>query len=69
MAEPEKEETGRDWLHSLPAFIGLTLGSVYALGAISVFGQLYAADVSPSQMLGLVPLEQMLARGIEPDRV
>jgi len=64
VAKPEKEETSRDWLHSLPAFIGLTLGCVYALGAISVFGQLYAADVSPSQMLWLVPLEQMLARGI-----
>lgn len=48
----------------IPALLAAGLGVLYAAGAIDVYGQFTAADIPVSDYLPLVPLEQMLGRGI-----
>jgi hypothetical protein len=53
-----------DWLAAIPAVAALSLGVIYALGAIAVYGQIKGAGLNAVQTMPLVPLEQMLGRGI-----
>lgn len=52
------------WLNSIPALVALGLGGIYALGAVSVIGQLQSEDLQTAQIMPLVPIDQILARGI-----
>lgn len=51
-------------LQIIPALVALGLGCIYAFGAISVLGQFESADLDALQTLPLVPIDQILARGI-----
>jgi len=53
-----------EWLHSVPALVGVSLGVIYGLGAISIYGQLKVANLNAVQAMGLVPIEEILGRGI-----
>lgn len=53
-----------EWLHSAPALIALALGVIYGTGALSIYGQLKAEGLNGVQAMALVPLEQILGRGI-----
>jgi hypothetical protein len=53
-----------EWLHSIPALIAISLGTIYVVGAVTIYGQLKAADINAVQAMGLVPLDQILSRGI-----
>jgi len=53
-----------EWLHSVPALVGVSLGVIYGLGAISIYGQLKVADLNAVQAMGLIPIEEILGRGI-----
>jgi len=53
-----------EWLHSVPALVGISLGIIYGLGAISIYGQLKVADLNAVQAMGLIPIEEILGRGI-----
>lgn len=44
--------------------MGLVLGLLYAIGAVNLFGQLRAEGLKPEDILPLIPLEQLLGRGI-----
>jgi hypothetical protein len=62
--QTERTSTFALALTSLPGVVGLLLGGLYAVGAIQVFGQLEAENLKPLDVLPLMPLEQILARGI-----
>jgi hypothetical protein len=53
-----------NWINSVPALVALALAGVYALGAASAISQLNAADLDAAQVMPLIPIEQILARGI-----
>lgn len=53
-----------EWLHSIPAIIGVGLGIVYGTGAITIYGQLKGAGLNAVATMSLVPLEQILGQGI-----
>ncbi len=53
-----------NWMGSIPAFVALGLGGIYALGAASVIGQLQKEHLNAVQVMPLVPIEQILGRGI-----
>ena len=53
-----------EWLHSIPAIIGVGLGIVYGTGAITIYGQLKGAGLNAVTTMSLVPLEQILGQGI-----
>lgn len=52
------------WLATAPAVLACSLAAIYALGAVSIFGQFLAADLDAVQTMPLVPIDQILARGI-----
>jgi hypothetical protein len=52
------------WISTAPAILACSLAAIYALGAISIFGQFLAADLDAVQTMPLVPIDQILARGI-----
>lgn len=52
------------WVSSAPALVALALGGIYALGAAAVISQLNAADLDTTQVMPLIPIDQILARGI-----
>jgi hypothetical protein len=52
------------WLSLIPAAIAGMLALVYALGSIAVYGQVKDAGLSAVQTMPLVPVEQILGRGI-----
>lgn len=54
----------RVWLGFAPIVIAGALAAIYALGAIAVYGQFSRAGLNASQTMPLVPLEQILGRGI-----
>lgn len=64
--QPRTTPSAREirWLAAAPALIALALGGIYAIGAISIFGQFQAADLDAVQAMPLVPIDQILARGI-----
>jgi hypothetical protein len=49
---------------SLPGLVGLGLGTIYALGAIQVLRQYNHAGLDEADLFPLIPLNQVLARGI-----
>jgi cell division protein FtsB len=51
-------------LASLAGLVALALGCIYALGALDTFGGLRDAGVRPLDVFPLVPLNQVLGRGI-----
>ena len=53
-----------EWLPSIPAVIGVALGIIYAVGAVTIYGQLKNANLNAIQAMGLIPLEEILGRGI-----
>ena len=53
-----------EWFGVLPALAALSLGAVYGVGAITIYGQLKAEGVNGVQSMSLVPLEQILGQGI-----
>ncbi len=62
-----KGSRGEGWTlaaTSLPGLVGLALGTIYALGAIETVVQLIAADLKPLALFPLIPLNQVLGRGI-----
>lgn len=62
MATPKGDQFR--WFAIAPAMIACALGGIYALGAVSIFGQFHAADLDAVQTMPLVPIDQILARGI-----
>lgn len=48
---------------ALPAFTAVGLATLYALGIVVVAGELTASRYSPQDVMPLVPLQQLLARG------
>jgi hypothetical protein len=48
----------------VPVLIACSLAGIYALGAIPIFGQFLAADLDGVRTMPLVPVDQILARGI-----
>lgn len=52
------------WLHSAPALIAISLGLIYAVGALSIYGQLKGEHLNALQATGLVPIDQILSRGV-----
>lgn len=52
------------WLTAAPAVLACSLAGIYTLGAVSIFGQFLAADLDAVQTMPLVPIDQILARGI-----
>jgi len=59
-----KDRDSINWLQLAPALLAIGLGGIYAFGAISVLGQFQAADLDALQTMPLVPIDQILARGI-----
>jgi hypothetical protein len=57
-------EGGVRWVPLVPVVIACSLAGIYTLGAISIFGQFLAADLDGAQTMPLVPIDQILARGI-----
>jgi hypothetical protein len=57
-------EGGLRWVPLVPVVIACSLAGIYALGAISIFGQFLAANLDGAQTMPLVPIDQILARGI-----
>jgi hypothetical protein len=55
---------GLAWLHSIPALVGLGLGGIYAIGAASAISQLQSAHLQALQVVALIPIDQILSRGI-----
>jgi hypothetical protein len=53
-----------EWLHSVPAIVGVALGLIYVVGAVTIYGQLKDANLNGIQAMGVVPLEEILSRGI-----
>lgn len=51
-------------LISLPGFVGVSLGAIYALGALQTIIQVGAAGLDPIDLFPLIPLNQILGRGI-----
>ncbi|HET9395342.1 MAG TPA: hypothetical protein VFO36_04735 [Nitrospiraceae bacterium] len=60
MSKPKRIE----WLHSIPALIGVSLGVIYGVGAITIYGQLKGEGISSTGSMALVPLDQILGQGI-----
>lgn len=64
----ERKTSGRGsrgaWLGLVPAVIAGVLAVVYALGAVAVYGQVKGAGLDAVQTMPLVPVEQILSRGI-----
>jgi hypothetical protein len=65
---PERTENhirnGLAWLHSIPALVALGLGGIYAIGAASAISQLQSAHLQALQVVALIPIDQILSRGI-----
>jgi hypothetical protein len=61
---PDQSWRGRDLFVLLPSLVAVSLGLLYATGAIIKSGQLHDAQVNIRDTLPLVPLEQLLALGI-----
>jgi hypothetical protein len=59
-----KTEGELRWVPLVPVVIACSLAGIYTLGAISIFGQFLAADLDGAQTMPLVPIDQILARGI-----
>ncbi|HEX8054324.1 MAG TPA: hypothetical protein VF517_15150 [Thermoleophilaceae bacterium] len=49
---------------TLPAYLGMSLAAIYALGALEARGQLSESGVRTLDALPVIPVEQLLARGI-----
>ena len=64
MEEPSSTRSSLSWLALVPAVVAGVLALVYALGAIAVYGQIKGAGLSGVQVMPLVPIEQILGRGI-----
>lgn len=60
MTQPKRIE----WLHSVPAILAVALGLVYGTGAVSIYGQIKDAGINGVQAMAVVPLDQILSRGI-----
>jgi hypothetical protein len=62
--ETEAKPTTRNWLGATPFVVAGALALIYALGAVAVYGQLRHAGLNALQTMPLVPVEQLLGRGI-----
>jgi FtsH-binding integral membrane protein len=51
-------------LRIAPAVIALSLGVIYAVGAITTYAQLKAVGINGVEAMALVPLDQILGQGI-----
>jgi len=49
---------------SLPGLVGIGVGLIYAIGAVQIAGQASAAGYSALEILPVVPLDAVLARGV-----
>ncbi len=49
---------------SLPGLVGLSLGLIYGLGALQFMGQLWGEGLGVGDLFPLMPLNQILGRGI-----
>lgn len=61
---PSRAEDRSHWFTAAPAVLACSLAGIYTLGAVSIFGQFLAADLDAVQTMPLVPIDQILARGI-----
>jgi magnesium-transporting ATPase (P-type) len=51
-------------LTSLPGLVGLSLGAIYGLGAVQTTAQFRGAGLHAADLFPLIPLNQILSRGI-----